>query len=544
MTGIGVSLSGGGHRASLFGLGVLLYLVEADKQGDVSSISSVSGGSITNAYVAQTLELRETTSDAFRKQIAPLATQLAQRGTLQWRSPGRRFKVLAATLLLATAGIWAIPELSRPTRYAIHLLALALVALPLSWWLFATALGRAYGVVLVVGLAAVALPPWAFDWPAPLDAGILRLVMFIAGLAVWVALLFSRRGYVCEASYRRTLFARHGRSDRIEDTHSRGIDHVLCSTDLQSGEHVYFARDFVYGYRVGQGKPNGLRLSRAVRASANLPFAFPPLWLRASRFGFRYAADQQEARPAEERRPCPEPEHRLSTTQKRWLVLSDGGVYDNMADQWPHGFENRVRCWPDLAKDHQEPEVLVVANASGGLGWQAMRRAAIPGLGGLLALLKVTDVLYDQTTALRRAGLVGRFDRSVLTGTGMRGALVHIPQSPFDVPRAFEQSRDWPDRAARARAVLAKLGDTEREWEQVAREDVSVPTVLSALGTRISAQLLRHGFVLAMSNLHVILDFPLLDSPPIAWFQAIVEGSFPSGEPPPSAEAVADSLAW
>jgi hypothetical protein len=36
---IGVALSGGGHRASLFGLGALLYLADAGKSQEVTSIA-------------------------------------------------------------------------------------------------------------------------------------------------------------------------------------------------------------------------------------------------------------------------------------------------------------------------------------------------------------------------------------------------------------------------------------------------------------------------------------------------------------------------
>lgn len=54
---IGLSLSGGGMRAAAFGLGVMQAITAADQQGsdlfeDLSFISSVSGGSLTAAYVA------------------------------------------------------------------------------------------------------------------------------------------------------------------------------------------------------------------------------------------------------------------------------------------------------------------------------------------------------------------------------------------------------------------------------------------------------------------------------------------------------------
>ena len=83
MNGIGVALSGGGHRASLFGLGVLLYLGDAGKLPEVTSLASVSGGSLTNGFVAQTVDLtRADDGGTFERAMAPFARQLAQGGTL------------------------------------------------------------------------------------------------------------------------------------------------------------------------------------------------------------------------------------------------------------------------------------------------------------------------------------------------------------------------------------------------------------------------------------------------------------------------------
>ena len=49
---IGLALSGGGYRATLFGLGSLVRLNELGILKNISRISSVSGGSILNAYLA------------------------------------------------------------------------------------------------------------------------------------------------------------------------------------------------------------------------------------------------------------------------------------------------------------------------------------------------------------------------------------------------------------------------------------------------------------------------------------------------------------
>jgi hypothetical protein len=448
MKGIGVALSGGGHRASLFGLGALLYLGDVGKLPQVTSIASVSGGSLTNGYLAQTVDLTKADDGSvFEQAMAPFAEQLAQRGTL--------------------------------------------FATPITW---------AYAVVLAVtGLAALILP-----WLLPIP-GILQFLAVVGALLVWAELVASRRSWIAANAFRRTLFSPAGSPTRLSAIHG-GLDHVFCATDLQSAEQVYFSRSFVYGYRFGLGTPADLPLHDAVQASACLPGAFPPRWLRARQFGFHYPDDA--VHPDD---PCPDPRDRPPAPPD-FLVLTDGGAYDNMADQWAIGRRGRTACFPDPDDVHDEPRELIVVNASAGAEWVPFRRSRIPGIGELLSLLKVKDVLYDQTTATRRRLLNDRARQAAQTGQGMRIGLVNIPRSPFDLPRQFA----WQSDAAgeRARAVLATLGDTEDRWTEEATANATrVKTSLSRMGTDVSARLLHHAYVLAMANLHVTLDYPLLPIP-------------------------------
>lgn len=107
---IGVALSGGGHRAALFGLGVLLYLADAKKNAEVVSIASVSGGSLTNGFVAQSLDYRATSGDAFREAARPLVRRLAKTGTF---FPPSAFTWAYLALLLGSflplGGVWLLP---------------------------------------------------------------------------------------------------------------------------------------------------------------------------------------------------------------------------------------------------------------------------------------------------------------------------------------------------------------------------------------------------------------------------------------------------
>ena len=441
---VALAFSGGGHRASLFALGVLLYLTEAGKNREVTSVSSVSGGSLTNGFVAQAGDYSSLTPNEFeRRVVRPLARQLAKRGTL-----------------------WA------------------------SWTTWA------YVLALAVGFAAT-----FFVWSLPLN-WVARVLLFTLALAGWSFLLASRRGDVCGRAFRTELYSNNRKPTLLGEIQKSNVQHVICATDLHAGEHVYFSGGFVCSYRLGWGRPADLPLYVAIQASAAYPGGFPPRWLRTARHGFEHGAE----------------------SVPHYMVLSDGGVYDNMGDQWPVGIGSRKRRWPEHSHELHEPKELVVVNASGPMGWTPVRTLSLPAIGEIFSLLRVIRVLFEKTTTTRRIALVGRFDRAAREGTGLEGALVMINQSPFGVAEFFlAQETEWPDRAGRARKVLDLLGrDSREQWKQIAKSNARVKTTLSRLGTDVAASLLCHGYVLAMANLHVILDYPLLPVPTMERFRETV----------------------
>ena len=441
---IAIALSGGGHRASLFGLGVLLYLADAGRNRDVVSVSSVSGGSLTNAWLAQRGDYSNLTPEELESRIVrPFARRVAHVGTL-----------------------WA------------------------SWitWIFI--------VTLAVGLVAV----FALWW-LPVDL-LWRMICFVLGLAGW-GLLASLRGTTCALAFRRTLYSTGRRPTLLREIERKNVQHVICATDVRAGHHVYFSGDFVCSYRLGWGCPAEFPLADAVQASAAFPGGFPPRWLATEQHGFAGGA-----------RDTP-----------RFMVLSDGGVYDNMAEQWPIGVRSRKSRWPMHSDMLQESNTLIVVDASGPMRWAAVRRLRIPAIGEVFALLRVIRVLYDKTTAERRSTLVDRFDRAARDRRGLEGALIMINRSPYWTADYFSKETEaWPERAKRAARALQVLGDENRNrWKHLAKENSRVKTTLSRLGGEVAAGLLFHGYVSAMANLHVILDFPLLTVPSSDRFKQLVE---------------------
>ena len=113
---IEVALSGGGLRATAFGLGVLLYLADAGLNGKVRGIASVSGGSITNGFVACRGDYGRTGKDEFRVLAAGLARKIAFEGI--WSSRFVWLYVLALLVVgLVTSAIYLL--VSEERSYAL-----------------------------------------------------------------------------------------------------------------------------------------------------------------------------------------------------------------------------------------------------------------------------------------------------------------------------------------------------------------------------------------------------------------------------------------
>ena len=146
-------------------------------------------------------------------------------------------------------------------------------------------------------------------------------------------------------------------------------------------------------------------------------------------------------------------------------------------------------------------------------------------LGEITSLLAVKDVLYDQTTSVRRRLLDVRFraTRAGVDDANVRldGGMVQIDRSPYELPRTFASGND--DLARRARAALDLLTPGEEAaWNADAEANRRVKTALSKIPADRAARLLRHAYVLTMVNMHVLRDYPLLPIPTVAEFEKLV----------------------
>jgi len=90
----------------------------------------------------------------------------------------------------------------------------------------------------------------------------------------------------------------------------------------------------------------------------------------------------------------------------RLIALADGGVYDNMADQWFSGFEHRHGVPAEI----KVPGTFIIANASASMGMEPVSSFELPLIGELAALKRSSSIMYDNSASIRKSDLVRLFD--------------------------------------------------------------------------------------------------------------------------------------
>ena len=311
--GVSISLSGGGHRAALFALGALLYLTDAGKNGAVSSIASVSGGSLTNAHLAQTLDFQSAENAEIDAWAARFGKRIAKQGTL-----------------FATPITW---------------LYLCLVLLLL--------------LAVVVGVWFLPLAVWA------------RVLLFFAGLLL-IGWVLQVRAAVVGRAFAATLFSRaaHRRRSRKStrrSTMSSAPPISMLGNTSTSPAALSVATASALGCRATCRCIPPYRLRRAFRAGC--------------RHGGYRRNDTASGSPAT--RPPPR------RTTWPW---SDGGVYDNMGDQWAQGLAARKRRGDPLADQLHDSDELIVVNASAGMAFHSTASLRLPLVGEFTTLLRDKSV--------------------------------------------------------------------------------------------------------------------------------------------------------
>lgn len=340
-TTIGISLSGGGHRATAFALGAFLYLSDAKLNRFVTTISSVSGGSILNGYIGiLDKPFSQMTADEFEKEAASLARLLAGRPKWWWTS--------TALIIVAVFGFGSFSLLHHTMPMLIGTGTLVCMICLLAskaggtlwgysgtWFYFSFLLWALLGIFEWVRRGHTFLSSLLSNSSETIVDGLWLASLFIM-VVVWGAILGFRH-LLTDLAFRNTF---RGRACKYRDhpiclkdlnTETR---HVFCATEMHAGQHTYFTPDMVYSAGFGLGEPGDLRLSTAVAVSANFPGGFPLRTLLASRFRFA-VPDEYPFLIHELRAKFPDgPLHKSHMRLPKFMVLSDGGVFDNLGCSW------------------------------------------------------------------------------------------------------------------------------------------------------------------------------------------------------------------
>jgi predicted acylesterase/phospholipase RssA len=449
---IGVALSGGGVRAALFSLGVLVGLVETGEHRKVSTISSVSGGSIVNAAVAQSCCYSETNADDFEKEVAkPIADGLCGKGML----------------FFSRAGFVALIRAIGPRMGA--LLGFTLATFGPSFAGVSALAGRRGGVSWV--------------W------------MAVMGSAIVVTALYLSRGFLQQGLYSSFLATvPRGEHRQLRDLEKSPTTHVVVATDLVSAAPVFFSREFVYCPTFGWGIPGKTRTACAVYASAAFPVVFPVRRVPRRRFRFQNGTSAP---------PYP-----------RCLKLSDGGVYNNLGTDWfdELGEQPDEEIWPfgnlQLTQNLEPVARRIVVNA----GAASRRIRRVPPF---LAISRTMSVLYDNTVRPRLQTMRIDHERGNLRANiviDISESPYHLARrlAKMDIaPFPKEHQRDAAACTERASLIEQLLGRLpESYWIEFARQTSTTKTKLTRAGLEPGARMMLHGYLSTVVAMHVLHGVP------------------------------------
>lgn len=145
---------------------------------------------------------------------------------------------------------------------------------------------------------------------------------------------FASRTTILEETFDRILFA----GKTLKDISDRRPKFVAVATELRTGTAFYFSSNESGSWRFGKINPDGIRVARAVAASAAYPLMLPAI-------DEIYTFNRSDGSARNER-----------------VILTDGGVYDNLG---------LAPLWPDrdsaISIDVPKPDIIIACRAGYGL---------------------------------------------------------------------------------------------------------------------------------------------------------------------------------
>jgi hypothetical protein len=559
---VGVAMSGGGYRASLFALGAMMYVHEVCNSTSapprrVAAMTSVSGGSITNGIIAHGVNIGKDDIETFDRVAQILVRDTVTGGMFDWRTVAYYFCFVTIVFACAAATVIGLR-----TSWAFHWRAMFIVGFVVAVLLggvFAEAKAKPKLISRTVAITALLLfftyvVLSETEWRLGLALVDAALLVIISPVVVWAV-----RGLLIQRHYDHLLrqaCTGHAAAVRLADIRSE-TDHIFCATEVQFGQTAYLSQNAIRCSFFKDATPDALPTALAVRASAAFPGVFPPVVVPGIEANVRRGVEDRTAKQS------------LSTTH---LLLVDGGVRDNLAVSW---FE----LSPPM------DEYVIVSAAPNRHAYR--RIPPLPGFAEFIALMNASFIPYNTRERNQRLAIAARlFGAQGKGDASARGALIHIEDSPTDLARKFIFKEDgareadawlrggeqpFPDWdidqwlivdqmcavagaavfSERAKNLLAHLEkienglpvppefsveelyrvrfdshasarqlganphfstDVDAAWWMRARASSLIGTSLNRMQYKEAFNLVLHGYYLAMANLHVCAGWPLMEA--------------------------------
>ena len=205
---------------------------------------------------------------------------------------------------------------------------------------------------------------------------------------------------------------------------------VLNATNIQSGVLMRMSKPYMRDYRVGQIKNPVLPLARAVGASSAFPPVLSPCEIDVSAYGMQFEP------------PAGEPLCCAPYTTK--LVLSDGGVYDNL------GLETAWKSY----------DTILVSDGGGHFADEPE-----PHRDWARHAYRVLDLVDSQVRALRSRQLVALYESKARKGCywGIRQDVASY-QTPGSLPCPAAQTSALAATPTRLKAMDDSLQERLMNW--------------------------------------------------------------------------------
>jgi predicted acylesterase/phospholipase RssA len=409
----------------------------------------------------------------------------------------------------------------------------------------------ALGIFLAEILIIFTLPDWRMG---------LSVLGALLATAAGIAYVWNLRGWLIENKFDEML-QRIGTGTKLGNI-SSDMHHVFCACEVQLSEMIYLSQHAIFAPSLGIFSSINIPTARAVRASAAFPFAFPPVFLPGVPIGRLTWNDPRDIK------------NRLSLL-RRFMMVDGGvrdnlGVawfeeFETLIEElvvisaapnrrhrsvisalpglnelyallrqsfMPYEDRERLRrrhlstqllskMWRNEPKvaglvlhiedsPYDLPVILVARSSSGGESfanarWQRLHRM-------------FPDRVVDQIIAVEKLwGASGDQGKALIERAS--AAWEHLKKIEQTLPPIGDLIADDRDLAIKADIIkimrlynFPMIPDQSMvAWYQRTSKSTQVKTKLSAIQVEDAKNLLLHGYYLACTNLHIVLNWPLLE---------------------------------